>query len=209
MAPTVTVSRAGSTEPILVGGSPEHRLGISGDNWNRVEYELQWPGRRNATSGAYYDNPAFRANTERLDDGDYALTYDLNPGPVSRYPFTVRDGAIVPTGRQALGADPRHGGAVEQGFGVDHRFHQGRFDAEIVGGARDHGVVAVTPGGAQGGGGVIPALAHGEQGIAGVHLGAGLVREQDFAAVATVGVDVFRDGRHRHPQCQNQAADPR
>ena len=106
MAPTVTVSRAGSTEPILVGGSPEHHLGISGDNWNRVEYELQWPGRRNATSGAYYDNPAFRANTERLDDGDYVLTYDLNPGPVSRYPFTVRNGAIVPTGRQALGADP-------------------------------------------------------------------------------------------------------
>lgn len=102
----VRVTRDGQSEPVLVGGSKQARIGfISNNNWGRKDYELMRPGQQNAR-GEYFDNRPFRANSETLADGDYVLTFYLGDEVYGRYPFTVLEGAIVPRGDQAPGADP-------------------------------------------------------------------------------------------------------
>lgn len=98
------VTRDGESEPVLIGGSRQARIGFIDGGWGRKEYELVRPGQQNR-DGGYFDNRPFRANTERLDDGAYTLTFFLGDAPYGRYPFTVAGGEIVPTGQQAAGAD--------------------------------------------------------------------------------------------------------
>lgn len=103
----VRITADGSSTPVLIGGSKQSGAGsITNGNWQRKDFELMRPGKLNAR-GEYYDNRSFRANEETLPDGGYTATFYLGDEVYGRYPFTVSDGAIVPTGAQAPDyADP-------------------------------------------------------------------------------------------------------
>ena len=59
---------------------------------------------------------------------------------------------------QALGANAGNGIRVEQGFGMDNRLDQGRFDTVLAGGEGDYAVITVTFGIAQRAGLIVPPL---------------------------------------------------
>lgn len=123
----VTVTPTGGASPVLFGGSPTQPMGaINSANWARKEFRLKRPVQR-TSDGRWFTGRDYQHDAAPLADGAYTLTLHLSDEPVRRYPFTVRDGEIVPTGLQAPGADPLDridgGGAAvwlfRDGEGVD------------------------------------------------------------------------------------------